>query len=326
MATTATRRRSGTRPSAGAPRSRDAGHGRPPERSDPGATKEQTKPDVAPEKARKPRAARKAAPPIKAKKPRSGKTSRPAESSRSAKRTKKPIRTGAGKALANAVTPRPSSLAGKATLKLAKVIAGRAVSSGTEALAGASRQGAERAAAAVSSIRDKAIEAASTSADVDATGRPPIQAAVDAAVPSRVAWQEWIRLEWLPEGVDSVIDVQDNGDGELTGHLRGDGGRDWAATILDEREEDSFAWESVRGSDCAGLITFRALGDQLTRIQLTLDVRPVTIAQAAALSTRLADRRAAADLRRFRARLELIRPDEYPDPNERTIDREANSR
>ncbi len=315
MAATATRRRSGTRPSAGAPRRRDAGHGRAPARSNGGATKEQTKPDVTPEKARKPRAARKAGPPTKAHKPSSGKSSRATESSRGAKGIKKP--PSAGKSLAKAVTPTPSSLAGKATLKLAKVIAGRALSSGTEALAGASRQGVERAAAAVSSIRDKAIEASSTSVDVDATGRPPIQAAVDAAVPSRVAWQEWIRLEWLPEGVDSVVDVQDNGDGELTGHLRGDGGRDWAATILDEREEDSFAWESVRGSDCAGLITFRALGDQLTQIQLTLDVRPVTIAQAVALSTRLADRRAAADLRRFKARLELIHPDEYPDPEDR---------
>jgi uncharacterized membrane protein len=223
----------------------------------------------------------------------------------------------AGKALVKAATPGRSSLAGRAGWKLIKVIASRALSSGAEALSDIPRDGLERAVVSVGQVRAMAIEATSTSVDADTTRRPPIQAAVDAAVPGRVAWQEWSRLEWLPEGVDTVIDIKRDDDDGLAGHLRGRDGTGWAARILDEREEESFAWESRRGSDCAGLITFHELSERLTRIELSLDVRPVTVSQAAALSTRLADRRAAADLRRFKARLELINPDSYDDSDNR---------
>lgn len=246
-----------------------------------------------------------------------GKTATPGKGSKSVARKAAAVAAPkAGKALVKAASPNGSSLAGRAAWKLAKVIAGRALSSGTGNVSGLSRDGLERAASVVQQVRQKAIALTSTSVEVDATGRPPIQAAVDAAVPSYVAWQQWISLAWLPEGVGRVLDVERDGNGELTGRLDGRDGADWAARILDERDQESFAWESTRGSDCAGLITFHALGERLTRIELSLDVRPVSVAQAAALSARMADRRAAADLRRFKARLELIDPDSYGDPDD----------
>ena len=73
----------------------------------------------------------------------------------------------------------------------------------------------------------------------------------------------------------------------------------------------SFAWRSVQGSDCAGLITFHRLSDRLTRVELNLDVLPTSAADAVTLSTHLAHRRAAFDLRRLKATLELINPDLY---------------
>jgi uncharacterized membrane protein len=217
----------------------------------------------------------------------------------------------ASKELVKSASPKPSSLKGKAALKLAKAIAHRTLGEGADALAALPRQGLIAGAQALGSVRERAITAASTSADVEATKRPPIQCAVDAGVPIAVAWAEWIRLEWLPEGVDRVTNIKRKRGGRLTGRLRDAGDHRWTAEVLDEREQESFAWESEKGSDCAGLITFYALGERLTRIELTLDVHPVGMAQAVALSTRLADRRAAADLRRFKARLELITPDVY---------------
>jgi uncharacterized membrane protein len=273
--------------------------------------------------ARKPPSAKKATRASGASKP--GQAAKPSQPRKSGKGSKSVAMKAAsvaapkaGKALVKAASPNGSSLTGRAAWKLAKVVARRALSSKTGAVAGLSREGLERAATAVHQVRHKAIALTSTSVEADATGRPPIQAAVDAAVPSHVAWQEWIGLEWLPEGVDRVLDVERNGDGELTGRLHGRDGGDWAARILDERDEESFAWESTRGSDCAGLITFHSLGERLTRIELSLDIRPVSVAQAAALSARMADRRAAADLRRFKARLELIDPDSYDDPDDRS--------
>jgi uncharacterized membrane protein len=143
-----------------------------------------------------------------------------------------------------------------------------------------------------------------------ASPRLPIQCAVDIAVPVGVAWDQWMCLHEIPEGVDRVSKIERDGD-ELFGTIDRPGHPDWRAEILDEREEESFAWHSVEGSDCAGLITFHRLSDRLTRIELNLDVLPTSAADALALSTHLAHRRAAFDLRRLKATLELINPDLY---------------
>ena len=140
----------------------------------------------------------------------------------------------------------------------------------------------------------------------------PVQRSTDIAVPLEFAWKKWMELSFLPEGVDQVVDIERNGD-ELSGRLTGDESGSWAARVLDERECESFAWQSTEGSDCAGLVTFHRLSDRLTRIELSLDVVPQSPVEAAALLVHLADWRAARQLRRFKAELEVISPDVYAD-------------
>lgn len=139
----------------------------------------------------------------------------------------------------------------------------------------------------------------------------PVQRSIDVAVPLHVAWEEWMALESLPEGAHRIIDIERDGD-ELYGHIDAPGRPPWRAEILDERRQDSFAWRSVEGSDCAGLITFHRLGDKLTRLELDLDALPTSAAEAVALNTPLAQRRTALELRRFKAHVEFINPDAYP--------------
>jgi uncharacterized membrane protein len=138
----------------------------------------------------------------------------------------------------------------------------------------------------------------------------PIQRAVDVAVPLEVAWDEWMQFNYFPEGAHRVKDVHREGD-HLVGRVASTTRDEWEAEIIDERVDESFAWHSIDGSDCAGLVTFHRLSDRLTRIELNLDVRPVGMAEALALTLHLADRRADADLRRFKAHVELINPDTY---------------
>jgi uncharacterized membrane protein len=138
----------------------------------------------------------------------------------------------------------------------------------------------------------------------------PIQRSVDVAVPVDVAWEQWLELRHIPEARSRVTDVERDGD-TLYGRLDGVVDSDWEAEILDEREEESFAWHSIEGSDSAGLVTFHELGERLTRIELNLDVKPVHVIEAAALALHLADRRAEAELRRFKNDAELLDPDSY---------------
>jgi uncharacterized membrane protein len=142
--------------------------------------------------------------------------------------------------------------------------------------------------------------------------RLPIQECVDIAVPLQVAYDEWMRLEFLPEGAHTVEKIERDGDDRLTGMIKGAlWSRKWEAEIRDERDCESFAWRSVKGSDCAGLITFHELGERLTRLELQLDIVPLRPLETAEFGLHLADARARNELRRLKARLETISPDAY---------------
>jgi uncharacterized membrane protein len=140
--------------------------------------------------------------------------------------------------------------------------------------------------------------------------RMPIQQSIDVAVPPAVAWEQWMEFTYFPEGTHRVADVGRDGD-TLAGQLDGLTSRDWEADIIDERECESFAWRSTKGSDNAGLVTFHELAERLTRIELNLDVRPTDLTEAAGLALRLADHRVRSELRRFKAHAELLSPDIY---------------
>jgi uncharacterized membrane protein len=149
----------------------------------------------------------------------------------------------------------------------------------------------------------------------------PIQRSVDVAVPIDIAWDEWMRFEHMPEGTHRVQEVERDGD-RLTGHVRG---HEWEAEIVDERIDESFAWHSVGGSDCSGLLTFHELSDRLTRMELHVDVIPGGVADSVELLLHVADRRAEAELRRFKAHVESLDPDQYP-PAEREADGDSNTK
>lgn len=138
----------------------------------------------------------------------------------------------------------------------------------------------------------------------------PVQLSIDVAVPVDVAWKEWVDSGSLPEGIHRIKDIERDGD-MLVGRTAGPRSTAWEAEIKDDREGESFAWHSIAGSDCAGLVTFHSLGERLTRIELDLDVLPTNPSEAMVLASRLAHRRAEADLRRFKARVEFINPDVY---------------
>jgi uncharacterized membrane protein len=219
-----------------------------------------------------------------------------------------PAKTVAKKAAvstAKAAAPGSGSPFGALARRVAGKAAKAAVRRAAEAGSGALREAIGRSGA----IAPRALQGA-------LDRRLPIQVAVDVAVPIRFAWEQWLEFESLCEGVDLICDIERDGD-RLFGTIDGPRPRDWSAQILDERPEQSFAWRSDEGSDCAGLVTFHELSERLTRIEVDLDVVPTGPAQALAFASHLAHRRAQAELRRFKARLEFISPDVYDGDGER---------
>jgi len=189
----------------------------------------------------------------------------------------------------------------------------KAAGEGLHLVALLARHGARAGARATARTAARALSragAAGADALLERAHRMPIQQSIDVAVPAAVAWEQWMEFTYFPEGSRRVSDVERDGD-TLEGQLDGLTSRDWQADIIDERECESFAWRSTKGSDSAGLVTFHELAERLTRIELNLDLRPTDLADAAALTLRLADHRVGSELRRFKAHAELLSPDIY---------------
>jgi hypothetical protein len=77
---------------------------------------------------------------------------------------------------------------------------------------------------------------------------------------------------------------------------------DWRREIVDQHEDERFAWRSVEGSDCAGRTMFHRLSKRLMRLEHDFDVLRTSAAEAVGLNTPLARRRTEIELRRFKAR------------------------
>ncbi len=188
----------------------------------------------------------------------------------------------------------------------------------------AARKSAQAGAAMMRHAADRAAVASRNAYEAGTSKLVPIQLSIDIAVPIHVAWEEWGSWGSLPEGVHRIEDVERDGD-VLVGHTAGPRGVDWEAEIQDEREDESFAWRSVAGTDVAGLATFHRLGDRLTRIELGLDVVPTNPSQALTMALHVAHRHAEADLRRFKAHVEFISPDDYEEQSDRNANSDTNA-
>jgi uncharacterized membrane protein len=172
------------------------------------------------------------------------------------------------------------------------------------------RRAADAGATAIRAVTERTTDATRDALETALSKRLPIQVGIDVAVPLSFAWDEWTTFEWMTEGVHRIEDVERDAD-QLFGVLPGPRSVEWVADIVDEREEQSFAWRSIEGSDCAGLVTFHRLSERLTRIELDLDVLPINPAEAASLALHVGRRRAESELRRFKAHVEFINPDVY---------------
>src|SRR5438552_16250483 len=69
----------------------------------------------------------------------------------------------------------------------------------------------------------------------------PIQCSLDIAVPLEIAYEEWMKLEFLPEGVHRVEDIERDGDDYLVGRIAGALAEhsEWEAAVREERLSES---------------------------------------------------------------------------------------
>jgi uncharacterized membrane protein len=106
-----------------------------------------------------------------------------------------------------------------------------------------------------------------------------IEHAVEVACPAPELYQFWRNVGQLPRILRHVESVQPIDEWHSHWVARGPLGPplEWDAEIINERENELIAWQSVHGASLknAGTVRFEALAPNLTRVRVCLELQPV---------------------------------------------------
>jgi uncharacterized membrane protein len=142
--------------------------------------------------------------------------------------------------------------------------------------------------------------------------RMPIQQAVDVALPIAVVYAHWTRFEDWPEFMHRVESVEQVDDATVSFQVKIWGiSKRFEADIVEQRPNERIEWTVTEGYAHAGLVTFHELSENLTRVDLTIDVQPANLVDKMSRGMRFVKRAVRGDLHRFKAYAEL---DHEPEP------------
>jgi len=136
--------------------------------------------------------------------------------------------------------------------------------------------------------------------------RMPIQQSVDVAVPIEEAYDQWTRFEEWPEFMHRVDSVQQVDDSTVHISTKVWGiTKEFDAEIVEQRPDERIEWHSEDGLMNSGVVTFHSLAPRLTRIEVTMDVKPDSLVEKAGRGMRFTKRAVRGDLHRFKAYVEM---------------------
>jgi uncharacterized membrane protein len=136
--------------------------------------------------------------------------------------------------------------------------------------------------------------------------RMPVQQAVDVAVPVTTAYNQWTQFEDWPRFMHRLERVSQEDESHVTFRTKIWGiSKEFKAEIVDQRPDERIKWRVTEGVSHTGVVTFHALADRLTRIEVNIDVHPGSLLEKAGRGMRHVKRAVRADLSRFKAYIEM---------------------
>ncbi len=138
----------------------------------------------------------------------------------------------------------------------------------------------------------------------------PIQQSVDVAVPVKVAYNHWTEFEDWPEFMHRIETAEQVDDSTVSFQAKIWGiSKRFEAEIVEQRPDQRIEWNVTDGYAHTGVVTFHPLSENLTRIDLSLDIQPSNVIDKASRGMRFAKRAVRGDLHRFKAYVELDKDD-----------------
>jgi uncharacterized membrane protein len=123
--------------------------------------------------------------------------------------------------------------------------------------------------------------------------------------PLRTVYDQWTQFEEFPRfmsGVDEVVQLDD-------ARLRWKASvagieREWDAQIVDQEPDRRISWVSTSGFKNDGTVMFEPVEQGATRVTLRMEFQEETMAEKAADSLGIAERRVEGDLENFKEFIE----------------------
>jgi hypothetical protein len=135
----------------------------------------------------------------------------------------------------------------------------------------------------------------------------PIQQSIDIALPLETVYNQWTQFEEWPKFMHRVRRASQEDPCKVTFAVKIWGKtKEFTAEIETQRPDDRIKWKTTEGMNHAGLVAFRELGPNLTRVQLSFDIDPGSLIEKYARGARYVKRAARADLHRFAAFIEML--------------------
>lgn len=136
--------------------------------------------------------------------------------------------------------------------------------------------------------------------------RMPIQQSVDVAVPINEAYDQWTRFEDWPKFMHRVDSAQQIDDSTVAISTKVWGiTKQFQAEIVEQRPDERIEWHTEEGLAHSGVVTFHELAPRLTRIEVSMDVKPDSMVEKAGRGMRFTKRAVRGDLHRFKAYVEM---------------------
>jgi uncharacterized membrane protein len=137
--------------------------------------------------------------------------------------------------------------------------------------------------------------------------RMPVQQHYDIALPIETVYNQWTQFEEWPKFMHRVTRASQEDPCKVNFSVKIWGKtKEFTADIETQRPNDRIKWKTSQGMNHTGVVTFRELTPDLTRVTLSFDVAPGSLVEKYARGTRYVKRAARADLHRFVAFIEML--------------------
>jgi len=121
-----------------------------------------------------------------------------------------------------------------------------------------------------------------------------------------VAYKAWTQFDKFPNFMHRVQSVEKTGNDEVQWEEKiWFSKRQWKGKITERRKNDRIVWKTTSGTQHSGIVSFHKIGDNLTRVMVTVDFHPSGMIEKMASGLRFVKRAVEADLARFKTYVEM---------------------